>query len=512
VTLSSIFACLGATVAGFVLVASDAVAAEHRAGEIVVEQAAMTTSTGETVPYEIGTFYVPENRSAPDSRVIGVGFARIRSSGPAGAAPAFVLPGGPGDSYLGAFTGTNARSLGQQRQFLRYRTIGDVVIVDQRGYSRRGEQLRYGPPHAARPLDRPAVQASESAAEVAIARAAVAANADKDLAGYSVIQMVADVDDLRRGLGYDRINLIGQSFGSQWSLAVIRLHPEIVQRALLSGVEPLNNGYDMPSHVYAALQRVAWDADHDAALAPYLPRGGVMAAVRDVRDRLATHPVRVTVKEEKSGRPRTVVLGLGDFQRDLVRPAQAWPAWVISLYHGHYEAWAKAVIEARLETTSDEAMIGPLIDTSLGVTPAREHQLRTDPARDFLGAWNFDSYIAQAPVWPTEDIGDDLRTPVQSKVPVLFVHGDWDTSTPLENPLGLLPYFPNGRMLVIHRGEHSARAVAFEQQSPLFEAALVFLATGDASRVPAQADLPTPTFTRPDFVPPAAAHSLTAAR
>lgn len=506
------FAHLCATVVGLALIATAAVAADHSAGDIVVEQAAMTTPGGETVPYEIGTFYVPENRAAPHSRVIGVGFARIRSSGPAGAAPAFVLPGGPGDSYLGAFTGTSARSQLQLRQMLRYRTIGDVVIVDQRGYSKRGEQLHFAGSHPARPLDRPALQESESAADVAIARAAVAANADKDLSGYSVIQMVADVDDLRRGLGYDRINLIGQSFGSQWSLAVIRLHPEIVQRALLSGVEPLNNGYDMPSHVYAALQRVAWDADHDAGLAPYLPHGGLMAAVRAVRDRLAAGPVKVTIKDAKSGRPRTVVLGLGDFQRDLVRPAQEWPAWVISLYHGHYDAWAKAVIEDRLETTSDEAMIGPLIDTSLGVTPAREHQLRTDPARDVLGAWNFDSYIAQAPVWPTEDIGDDLRTPVQSKVPVLFVHGDWDTSTPLENPLGLLPYFPNGRMLVIHRGEHSARSVAFDQQSPLFEAALVFLATGDANGVPAQADLPTPTFTRPSFAPSAAGHSLMAPR
>jgi pimeloyl-ACP methyl ester carboxylesterase len=511
VKLRSIFVGLAASVTGLVL-ASAAAAADHSAGEIVVEQAAMMTSTGETVPYEIGTFYVPENRSAPHSRVIGFGFARIRSSGRAGAAPAFVLPGGPGDSYLGAFTGTDARSLLQKRQLLRYRTIGDVVIVDQRGYSKRGEQLRFVAPHPARPLDRPAVQASESAAEVAIARAAVAATADKDLAGYSVIQMVADVDELRRGLGYDRINLIGQSFGSQWSLAVIRLHPEIVQRALLSGVEPLNNGYDMPSHVYAALQRVAWDADHDPDLVPYLPRGGLMAAVQVVHNRLAARPIKITVEDEKSGRPYTVVLGLGDFQRDLVRPAQDWPAWVISLYHGHYEAWAKAVIDARLETTSADAMIGPLIDTSLGVTPAREHQLRTDPARDFLGAWNFDSYIAQAPVWPTEDIGDDLRTPVQSKVPVLFVHGDWDTSTPLENPLGLLPYFPNGRMLVIHRGEHSARSVAFDQQAPLFEAGLVFLATGDASRVPAQAELPPPAFTRPAFAPPAAGHSRAPAR
>ncbi len=45
--------------------------------------------------YEIGTLYVPENRHKPDSRLIGVGFARIK--GPAstrpGTPPVFWLPG-----------------------------------------------------------------------------------------------------------------------------------------------------------------------------------------------------------------------------------------------------------------------------------------------------------------------------------------------------------------------------------------------------------------------------------
>jgi hypothetical protein len=61
---------------------------------------------GSRVAYEIGTLYAPENRLVAGSRVIGIGFARIRAQRPTGAPPIFVLPGGPGRSYLNALTAT----------------------------------------------------------------------------------------------------------------------------------------------------------------------------------------------------------------------------------------------------------------------------------------------------------------------------------------------------------------------------------------------------------------------
>ena len=107
-----------------------------------------------------------------------------------------------------------------------------------------------------------------------------------DLRGYDVKECADDVNDLRRALDYDQIILVGQSFGSQWSFAVMRRHPEIVARALLTGVEPLDFGYDMPSHVLAAVQRMWWEAEKDPQLKPYLPTGGLMAAAREVLQRL----------------------------------------------------------------------------------------------------------------------------------------------------------------------------------------------------------------------------------
>ncbi|MGH6613745.1 alpha/beta hydrolase [Sphingomonas sp.] len=491
--------CLLAVIAGAADLAS--AAETHKAGDIVVEQGTARTADGKTIPYEIGTLFVPENRVVPNSRLIGVGFARLRAARPVeGGPPVFVLPGGPGRSYLNALTDADPAGQARLAELLPYTAAGDVVIVDQRGWTKRGDVLELAT--ADQPLDRPRSRTAEANDMIALAAAAVAANPGKDLAGYTIIQCAEDVDDLRRALGYKRISLSGQSFGSQWSLAVMRLHPDSVARAVLSGVEPLGAAFDMPSQILTSLLRVAWEADQDPGLAPYLPQGGVMTALRSVRDRLAAGPVAVRVVDEATGKPRTVTLGLGDFQASLLRSPGDWPAFILSVYDRHYDDWAKETIARRHNEEGPVRLIEPLIDTSLGVSGERGHQLRTDPAADDLGYWDFDATIASARAWPTPDVGDAFRDPVASAIPVVFIHGDWDIATPIDNTLGLLPYFPNGRAILVHRGTHHTREPLFAQDPGVQARVMEFLRTGDNRDLPVTASLPAPAFRRPAFPPP----------
>ncbi len=481
----------------FILVAPAMAQAQHKPGEVVLETGTVRDEHGKAVPYEIGTLYVPENRSKPGSRLIGVGFARIKSPKPTGAPPVFWLPGGPGLSVLEAFP---KNDMGKLRTWLALAAAGDLVVIEQRGYSVRGEMLMA--PRAASPLDQPASVRREADAMRAQATAAIAANPDKDLSGYDIGAFAADVDDLRRALGYDKISLFGGSFGSQWSQAVMRLHPDIVARAVLSSVEPLNNGYDMPSQVYASLQRIAYDADRDAGLKPYLPPGGMMGAVDALRTRLAKGPVSVSVRGE-DGRMQTVSLGAEDLQLALLSHTQegeSWPAFILSLYHQRYEQWARETIEDR--KAGDTILIGPLVDSSLGVTAEREHRLRTDPAVPLLGTWNFEANIASAPDWPTRDMGDGVRNPVASDIPVVFVHGDWDTSTPIDNTLGLLPYFRNGHAILVHRGGHDGAMYLLRNEPAVKQSIYDFLRTGAINNLPVEVTLPLPAFAVPDLPPP----------
>ncbi len=150
-------------------------------------------------------------------------------------------------------------------------------------------------------------------------------------------------------------------------------------------------------------------------------------------------------------------------------------------------------------------MIGPLADSSLGVSAEREHLLRTDPALDMLGTWNFEGNIASAADWPTVDMGDEVRKPVVTDIPVVFIHGDWDTSTPMENTLGLLPYFPKGHAILVHRGSHDGAFYQLRNEPAAKQAVYGFLATGETSGLPLEVTLPVPDFEVPSFAPPTSA-------
>lgn len=464
---------------------------------IVIEKASTTMADGHVLAYEIGTLYVPENRRDPHSRLIGVGFARIRAPKPSGAPPVFWLPGGPGLSVLDSFTAKTDSAQSRLRAWTAFGAVGDLVIVEQRGYTTRGEFLRET--SDALPLDQPTTPDADAQAMRALAKRAVAAHPGVDLSGYTIEAFAADVDDLRQALGYPKISLFGGSFGSQWSLAVIRFHPDSVARAVLSSVEPLDGGFDMPSHVYAALQRIAFDADRAPELKPYLPPGGMREVIATLHDRFETKTVSVQVTGTDGAR-QTVVLGKGDLQQALLshtQDADEWPAWILSIYHGHYDDWARESIEDR--AASPVTLIGPLADSSLGATPERTYLLRTDPAVDLLGPWNFEANFDSADDWPTPDMGDDVRRPRVTATPIVFVHGDWDTSTPIENSLGLLPYFPNGHVIKVHRAGHDGPFYQL-RESPEAKAALYeFLRSGKTSTLPTDATLATPKFHVPEF-------------
>ena len=80
--------------------------------------------------YEIGVYFVLENRSSPNSRVIPVDYCRFRAKD-ANGPPIFLLPGGPGNKYVGT-----TPDVWKIPHFEKLRAFSDVVLVNQRGHSK----------------------------------------------------------------------------------------------------------------------------------------------------------------------------------------------------------------------------------------------------------------------------------------------------------------------------------------------------------------------------------------
>ncbi len=60
-----------------------------------------------------------------------------------------------------------------------------------------------------------------------------------DPAAFNTTQSAADVRDIARALGYEKVNLLGISYGTRLGLTVMRDYPEIVRAAVLDSVVPM---------------------------------------------------------------------------------------------------------------------------------------------------------------------------------------------------------------------------------------------------------------------------------
>lgn len=453
-----------------------------------------------------GVLFVPLNRSDPENGIVAVEFWRFRAEAgtPSSAPPIFRLRGGPGWPGLSGSLEEEGYFEESIEPFLR---VSDFVMVGQRGFgSSKPKTDCTDLPASPEDEEVSAEEWREIVREAAAGCRRWWEERGLDLSGYTVIEMAADVDAVRRALGYEEIAIWSGSFGSHWGMAVMRTHPEIVARAVLTGTEGPNHTYDSPTGVLNVYERIAADAEDSPAFAPHVPEGGLIAAHRETIRRLEREPVTVRVGREEGD---SVVVTLdGEAARNLTtgaylgevgdrRDAASWPLGIVLLHRGEYRTAARRLAPSA-EATGGGFWVEAaffMLDCGSGITPERERALLEDPAREVVGEQNW-FYRTFCPVWDS-DLGDRFRRNFDTEIPTVIVHGSWDSSTPLENALELAPHFRNGKLIVIERGTHGALGEAMDEFPEFREALFRFVATGSTDALPDGLELPEPDWVTP---------------
>ena len=444
---------------------------------------------------ERGFVFVPISRSKADSDIIAIEIYRFKAEGgKSSVPPVFQLYGGPGFRGLG--DNLTAPRFFEQVVWPITRTVGaDLVVVGQRGIGSSKPDTLISPIKSFPPHEEVTAEQYATAVRTACENGKRFWQAKGlDLSGFTVVEAAADVNDVRKALGYEKVIISGGSFGSHWGMTVMRFHPHIVERAVLSSLEGPDHTWDMPSYVLNSLKRMAADADQNPELAKQVPEGGLIAALTSVIERFEKKPVVVSVKHPTTGKPtsvrldarvvRSLALGYTASVRSR-RGMQSWPADVLKLYDGDYQRAAQEVL--RREQGSLTASYF-LLDCASGISRRRKIQLDADPAVAVLGRINA-LYRASIPVWEV-DLGDDFRQNFDTEIPTLLVHGTWDVSTPLENAQELAPHFKNGKLVQVRGGSHAALGEAINSSKPFRSAYSSFLRTGDFTTLPDEVILP----------------------
>ncbi len=464
-----------------------------QAGSMFIFPERILLKDGSFFNAERATMFVPLNRSVENSDVISLDVYRFKASEKANpdTPPIFFLHGGP------AFQGLESAfsDLGTFEKYWQFMTdVADVVVVSQRGIGPSKPTTIIDSRKKKTPLDE--AYNEEAAVEELQNRLSqekeVWENLGVDLKGFTVLEAAEDVNDVRKALGYDKITIWGGSFGSHWGMTLMRQHPEIIERAILRGMEGVDHTYDHPGHTWNAYKRMAEEAENSEELKGLIPEGGLIAAAETIVKRLTKNPLTVEVENSYTGKMEKVLIDghwAKQFTRGYTGKQEAtWPADIITMYNGDFTKAALKIIEntyavrARPLTASYY-----MLDCGSGITPERLKEHLADPATEVI-EYEWD-YRKACPCWDS-DLGNEFRTNFETEIPTVIVQGTWDRSTPYENALELIPYFKNLKFVHLKRGPHGAIRAAYLYSDEFKKALLKFAECGDNSDLKDHMELP----------------------
>ncbi|MDT4895890.1 MAG: hypothetical protein QOH25_967 [Acidobacteriota bacterium] len=420
--------------------------------EVKYEPFTFETNDGRKLPAELGRIKVPENRSRADGKTIDLAFMRLKSTAKNPGPPLVLLAGGPGGSGI-------AEAQIFFHIFEPLLAFGDIVAFEQRSTGRSRPYLAC----SIKGFELDSLISRENMLRYAVEYFRPCAESWRakgiDLSAYNIKESADDVDDLRKALGVEKINLWGFSYGSQLGFSVIRRHQQNINRAILAGVEGPNDTRKLPSKIQKHFEDINRLVKADAEWSKLIP--DFLALMKSVHEQLDRQPATVEVTNRQTKQKTKVAVGKFALQVMIgidvgdTGDIAGFPALYYSISKGDYTLLAKKTqsLQNRITAPAPWAMIFPM-DCASGATKERDRRIKSEAAKSLLSdAINF-PWPGICEVWGSPDIGDDARTPVKSKVPTLFISGSLDGRTPISNSHELRKGFPNSELFIVDNAGH----------------------------------------------------------
>ncbi len=401
---------------------------------------------------EWGQLLVPENRQNDDSRLIHIPFVRFPSTAVKPGTPIVFLQGGPGGSPLSGLAW-----LWAQPMFRPPTDIADIIFIEHRGCGLARPCLDF-PGTNNVPLSEPGSLELYREAHRAYLAQAISFWQEQgiELAGYNVRQMAADIDDLRQALGYDRVSLLGGSFGSHHGLALLRYYAPFIERVLLWSIEGPDHTIKLPSNVQKHLEKLDIILRQDKTLHKHIPN--LLVLIASVLDKLERQPVTVETQQPQTREAVTITLGKYDLQLATANGMgnvpflQALPGRYWAMAQGNFSWLAEQIVRERIGVKSN--LMIEMVDYASGATAVRRQQIAHEAPGTLLGDAINEPFHALADVLGQFDLGDDFRSELHSSVPTLLIGGSLDTRTPISNAEEVLQGLSQGQLLTIEGVSH----------------------------------------------------------
>jgi pimeloyl-ACP methyl ester carboxylesterase len=442
-----------------------------QAGDLVDLEPCTFTSAGEEYAADCGTLIVPENRSDPDTRLIALPVTRLKAASGTPAEPIFWFSGGPGHPNK---IGYPLDGLTEDHDFVMvgYRGVEGQVVLECPEVSRA---IRKAPGTVLSPESTAAYTAGAAQCAERLESEGI------DLAGYTLTETIDDVEAARKALGYDKINLYGNSYGSRLQQIYAWRYPEILNRVIMVSVNPPGHFIWDPTVTDAQIADYAALCAKDAACSARTD--DLVATMREVKGNMPDRWMGFAIDKDAI-QLLTYFMCVESIQPDSPVPLSG-PAAVdlwLDAAEGDYSGMAMISLSRNLFL--------PTLFTwghflSMGVSSGDY----LDVSRDFEAVYNPPDALIGAPLsrflygivegWPAHTIDEEYFEVQPSDIEILLVSGNIDFSTPPQFATEeLLPHLTNAEQVILEDFGHT-ESVWFSQPEARAHLVTTFLDTGE---------------------------------
>lgn len=391
---------------------------------------------------ECGWLEVPEDRADSSKGTIRLHVAVFssESSDPA-PDPIVYLEGGPGGEIL------EAVPLIFEDRFAHLLSERDLILFDQRGTG-------YSQPSLACPelrelglelieQDLPAEEARARELEAIEECRSRLVEAGADLDSYTSLASAADLDDLRRALGFEEWNLYGISYGTRLALTAMRSHPEGIRSVVLDSVLPpeVDLYAESAQNLDRALNELFDGCAADDTCSNAYPQ--LEADFYELVEKLDSEPVVAPVSDIFTGETYDAVIdgaGFGGVVFQSLYSEEAIPMLPILIEHvGSGETYELSVLLSSFLANGEFVSAGMQFsvqcteEVPFTSPQAVEAAFDEYPALDvvFEGVSNLGPAIFDiCDVWEAGDVPASENEAVTSPIPTLVLAGEYDPITP----------------------------------------------------------------------------------
>jgi pimeloyl-ACP methyl ester carboxylesterase len=407
-----------------------------KAGDIILKQCTFKTKS-KTYRAECGALIVRESTGSGSSRLISLPVIRIHAVNSNPSEPIFYLAGGPGQTNI-KFKPPDELLADHDFVMTGYRGVDGSVRLDcpevNKAIKGKGKDL----------LNKPSLENLDKAYCECAARLQ---SEGIDLNAYTMPDVIRDMETAREALGYNRINLLSQSYGTRIAQIYAYQHPDIIFRSVMVGVNPPGRFVWEPKTIDQQIEYYnrLWSGDSLNALRS-------IDLIKTIRSVLQTIPDHWLFFPIDPGKVKVITFALL-YHRNTA--AQVFDTY-IAAEKGDPSGLA-------LMTLAYDLMFPKMITwgdlaskaTSADYDSTRNYAIEMDPPGSILGS-PFSRLLWSLADWPTAKIPDDLRKVQRSSTPTLLISGSVDFATPAEYATDqLLPYLENGKQVILAEMGHT---------------------------------------------------------